>query len=34
MAQRLAAHASIKITEIYDRSGDDVARAEVERVQL
>lgn len=34
VAQQLAAHADVKTTALYDRSGEDVQRAEVERVQL
>jgi site-specific recombinase XerD len=34
VAQQIAAHANIKTTGIYDRSGDELQRAEVERVHL
>jgi site-specific recombinase XerD len=34
VAQQIAAHADIKTTAIYDHSGEDLQRAEVERVQL
>lgn len=34
VAQQIATQADIKTTAIYDRSGDDLLRAEVERVQL
>jgi integrase len=34
VAQRIAAHASIETTAIYDRIGDELQRDEVERVQL
>lgn len=33
-AQRIAGHASIRTTQAYDRSGAELGRAEVERVQL
>jgi integrase/recombinase XerD len=33
-ARQLANHASVKTTQLYNRSGDRKRRAEVERVQL
>ena len=33
-ARQLAGHASVKTTQLYNRSGDKTRRAEVERVQL